>query len=1289
MLFKFIQTLYIEILITWLQNLGHCVNELSLMQLGKVKQTTLIAVFLFLAYSATGQTGKNYKFRLNANLPENEIIPGQNSVIVNYSVPELNVESLVNNNGTFYRLSIPGHISSADVGKPEVPVFSRLISIPAGSGFTIKITGIKSTRITPSSKKIQGILYPVQEGEIKSDQQINPEFNIDKKTYSGKELIPSDTVRIERLGTARSNKLANLYIYPVRYNPRSNYLEVITSMTIEITCLNPVTVSNARPGERALFNESLDKGVLNFNPGQVIPGYSDKPVKMVILTDTAFRKLLQPFFKWKTQKGFKLNILYKGEKLAGNDYIQLKDTLSKIYKSSSVNDPPPEYLLIIGDVNRIPYYGSGGTGNITDMYYGEFDGNGDYIPEMFVGRLPVADTNELKTVVRKIIQYEKFQFADGNNFYNRALASAGYDDNYASYMNGQLKYACSNYLSPANNVTGYHFNYPQSYTSKDSLIKLINSGLSFINYTGHGEALGWLHINFKFPDLQLLNNKNMYPFVISNACRTAQFTLGNSLGAGMVLSQDKGAIGFIGCSNDSYWDEDYYWAVGPGTISADPTYEGTGLGAYDRLFHTHGEPPSAWYFSMGQINYAGNLAVSASTSSRKKYYWETYNLIGDPSVIPIIGTPGNFNVSLPDTLPNGIKSFTLNIDPFAYVAISHFDTLWDASYASNSGTVTLDLPGRSNDSCLVVITGQNKKPIIRTIYFSNITKEFINLTGSSINDTLGNNNNIADYGESFAFKLTLSNLGLTKATGVTAKISTSSEWLTITSDSVALGNLNARSDTIIHNIFRLKVSENVPDLAIATVNLILKDQHTEKHYSIDVLLHAPELEILNCILDDSSPGNGDNIPDQGETIRLIFKIQNRGSSEIEGQFNVSCFEKDISFIDNDIKSGVLKIGKITDIPITIKLSETIPSGTVIAVSASLDCNPYLVNKDFTFRVGKIRESFEASTFKVFPWINISPVPWVIDPNTSIDGGISARSGAISHSSSSSLVIRTVYSADDSVRFYYKVSSEPNYDFLAFKLNGTEVFKTSGELPWNKKSVAVHAGLNTLEWVYRKDNSVSEGSDCAWLDLIDFAQNSSVSYIQKDLQVAGIVSPAKNDHYGHETVSVKVMNLGKDTINGFNLAYELNNHFPPEKQHFENKVIPYGDTVTVTFSKRADLSKYGIYDLLTYGFDNNDDFPMNDTAWVNIENTAVNEAVSVFPVPFTDRLNIIINSPSDGRIHISFTNSLGVTVYDVEREIGSGTNTITIDDFKGIASVYYLKISGDLINKTIPVVKIFR
>ncbi len=97
--------------------------------------------------------------------------------------------------------------------------------------------------------------------------------------------------------------------------------------------------------------------------------------------------------------------------------------------------------------------------------------------------------------------------------------------------------------------------------------------------------------------------------------------------------------------------------------------------------------------TMGQIVYAGNLAVSASTSSRKKYYWETYNLVGDPSVIPIIGTPDTFSTLLPDTLPNGIKSWSFIADPFSYIAVSHSDTLWDASFVSPSGSVTLEMPG--------------------------------------------------------------------------------------------------------------------------------------------------------------------------------------------------------------------------------------------------------------------------------------------------------------------------------------------------------------------------------------------------------------------------------------------------------------------------------------------------------------------------------------------------------------------------------------------------------------------
>ncbi|MGD0755108.1 MAG: C25 family cysteine peptidase [Bacteroidales bacterium] len=1265
------------------------------MRLGKDKPAISLAVFLVFAASASGQTGRSYKFHLDGNLQKTDVIAQGQSIIVNYSISELNIESLTNDAGSFYRISIPGHIPSSDPGKPEMPIFSRLISIPNGSGFRIKISDIRSARINPSGKKIEGLLFPAQESETKEFQQTKPGFRIDKASYAVKGFLPSDTVRIEPLGIVRNNKLANLYISPVRYNPQLNSMEVITSMRIEITFLNSVNItSKSLSSQSKLFNESLNKGVLNYNPGTVVPGYSNKPVKMVIITDIAFKKQLQPFFKWKTQKGFKLKILYKGTGLAGNDYLQLKDTLTSIYNASTINDPPPEYLLIIGDVNRVPYYGSGGTGNITDMYYGEFDGNGDYIPEMFIGRLPVADTNELKTAITKIIQYEKFQFADTNKFYSSAIVSAGYDAGYAGYMNGQIKYAITNYLTTSNQINEQHFDYFPGLgitgaldARKDSLIKSIDKGASFINYTGHGDATGWLHINIKSPDIPSFQNKNMYPFVISNACRTAQFNLATSFGNRMLLTADKGAIGFIGCSNDSYWDEDYYWAVGPGIISSDPIYDGSALGAYDRMFHTHGESPSDWYFTMGQINYAGNMSVSASTSSRKKYYWETYNLVGDPSVIPIMGTPGSFNVSLPDTLPNGIKSLSLNVDPFAYVAVSHFDTLWDASYASNSGTVTLNMPGLSNDSCLVVITGQNKIPVIKTIRFSNIHKEFINLTASSINDSLGNNNKMADFGESVYLKLKLSNLGLTDAHNLYAKISTTSGLATITSDSVSIGTLKAQSDIVLTNKLAISISNDVPDMGVVTLNLLLKDQLTEKHYSIDVCIHAPELQIINCTIDDKTSGNGDYIPDPGETFNLVFKVFNQGSSNIAGQFNISSSQDDITLVEPSVKSGELKFGEVTEIPVMVKLSETVPTGRLISVSSTLDCSPYVVIKDFSFRVGKVRESFESSSFNVFPWINISSIPWVITSASSYDGNLSARSGAISHNGSTSLVIRTIYAKDDSLKFFYKVSSEPNYDFLSFKLNDVEILKKSGEVPWTQAAVAVSAGLNKMEWIYEKDNSVSQGSDCAWIDMIDFTQTSPVTYIQRDLQIARVIVPTVNGKYGDENITVKVLNVGKDTLNGFNLAYDINDNYPPVRQFFDNKVIPYGDSVTVSFKTRADLSKYGIYKIVTYGLENNDNYAYNDTLTVNIENTEVKGILNVFPNPFSSELTITINSQVEDKLQVSISNVSGAKLYEIEKDIITGNNSFTISDFRLIPSLYYLNIRGTTINKTIPILKL--
>lgn len=1258
------------------------------MLLGKERVITLLIFSLLIASALNGQAGKTYKYSFDGDSPNGNVIPGNQTLIINYSVPEINIEGITNAAGNFYRISIPGHNPTPDPGKPELPVFSRLISIPGNSTLSIKISEIVSEKITPRLKSFQGVLYPRQESGSKSLQQQKSGFTFDMKEYAKHGIIESDTVRVEYIGKVRDKRLATLLIFPVRYNPSSNELEVIKSMKVEVNFI-PAKGFVPAPlkSTSLLFSQSVDQELLSYNPTDVINGYSDQPVKMVIITDTAFRKSLAPFIKWKTQKGFKVKVLYRGTGYAGNTFAQMKDTLTKIYNSATLTDPAPEYLLLIGDVNRIPR--SEGTSRVSDLYWGEFDGNQDYIPDIYIGRLPVADTNQLKTVLNKIIQYEKFEFADTNIFYSRALVTAGNDNAYASYMNGQVKYAVDNYLNQTNKIEGYHFYYPQSYSADDSIKKLINKGVGFINYTGHGDPSGWVDPALRSTDVALLKNKNMYPFVISNACETAAFSTTGSFGNSMIVSADKGAIGYIGCSGLSYWDEDFYWAVGVGNISSDPKYAMTGLGALDRLFHTNGEAPSDWYLSMGQVNYAGNLAVSSSTTTRKQYYWETYTLLGDPSTIPFIGTPEKFNISLPDTLLNGTESLSMIIPPFAYMSVSHFDTLWDASFASPSGSVTLEMPGLSNDSCLIVITGQNKIPLIKTIYFADVNNPFINLTGSSINDAISDDNGQADFGESLFLKLNISNLGSTNATGVVARLTSTSEFITVNNDSVYIGTLAGNSYIDLSTAFGLTISDLVPDKTIVTLNLLLKDVVSTKNYKIYISVHSPVINILNCLIDDSVTGNNNNTGEPGETYNLLFSIRNSGSSVISGTFSIINPPAGFIIPQPEVNTGLIRSGEVTVIPVSVRLSPNLPRGGLFSIETTLSCSPYSKNKAFTIPVGKTMESFEYQKMNIFPWINSSAFPWIITSNQAAEGAFSARSGIIPNSAESMLKLTVNSSMEDTLRFSVKVSSEPGYDYLYFRLNGTEMFNISGIGDWTKKKYVLNEGFNLLEWYYKKDDNTISGEDCAWLDDIIFPVTS---FNTVDLKTEKIVNPESGKNVRQEQITAQIINLGIDTVKNFNLAYQVNMN-EAVVQNFSQKIDP-GDSVIVGFSELADLTNNGIYILKVFGVNNNDYYTENDTTILKIINTGIFDAhenpdnnIRIIPNPFRQSFRVDLESKTNDNVRISLFGQSGKTYWEENRSLLPGINTLIIAPENLPSGFYLIKISGRTIMKTGRVVKI--
>jgi hypothetical protein len=71
-------------------------------------------------------------------------------------------------------------------------------------------------------------------------------------------------------------------------------------------------------------------------------------------------------------------------------------------------------------------------------------------------------------------------------------------------------------------------------------------------------------------------------------------------------------------------------------------------------------------------------------------------------------------------------------------------------------------------------------------------------------------------------------------------------------------------------------------------------------------------------------------------------------------------------------------------------------------------------------------------------------------------------------------------------FFKFVSSEQDYDFLQFYIDGIKQGEWSGiDNSWSFVSFPVSIGNHNFEWEYDKDNGFSDGQDCAWLDYIVF------------------------------------------------------------------------------------------------------------------------------------------------------------------------------------------------------------
>ena len=696
---------------------------------------TLVAVLLFsliasLAFASSFQIALD-KAETNFEITENSYY----NLDITFEFSEITTLDVSSKKGVFTELRIPDGYYVGKIGSPKLPAIKKLIEIPFGAEVTIEVLDYTVSEYDLHDYQILNKIMPVQPSLSKSIDSSTVPFEFNEDEYAVNAYNEEDPATVKVLGTLRSFHIAQLVIAPVRYNPVENKIKFYNDIKVQVTFHNP-DIAETKYIKSATYSPYYN--VINdrlFNGGNrdypANPDLVTYPVKYLIVAHRMFEATLEDFIEWKTQKGFEVIVGYTD--IIGSSTIQIKTWVHDQYDAGTPLDPAPSFVLFVGDTGQVASETGSSSNKVTDLYYCSVDG--DMFPEMYYGRFSATTTDQLQTQIDRTLYYEKYEFTDPS-FLDNATLIAGADASHnPSHGQPTVLYGTDNYFNTAHGFVDVHL-YLTSYTG---CYDTIDDGICMINYTAHGSQTSWGNPNMTQTMVNNLTNIGKYTLAIGNCCLSGDFGYAECFGETWARATDAttgdptGAIGYIASAPSSYWHEDVYWAVGafPDVGSGvTPTYAETSWGAYDAPFVSD-------YVCQDAMNFVGNLAVTEAANlsylqhSSPLYYWQAYNLLGDPSVV-VYMTQGETNsVSFPGLLPIGATSFSVQAEPGSYVAISMNGVLHGAALVGDLGDaeITID-PFTTAGTADIIVTKPQYQPVITTVLVA--TPAVVNITPTSI-----------------------------------------------------------------------------------------------------------------------------------------------------------------------------------------------------------------------------------------------------------------------------------------------------------------------------------------------------------------------------------------------------------------------------------------------------------------------------------------------------------------------------------------------------------------------------
>lgn len=521
---------------------------------------------------------------------------------------EFEFGSISTEEGPFATIELHNEGFTNVVGVASLPKIRYMVEMPQGADPSIVIESDNWESTSLQELSLPTRIVPVQPSLVKTTDA-KAEFVIDNDYYDTDEFLPQNIVKIIEVGEIRSRRFALIEISPVQYNPSSGCLKILAGCDIEIQLPGSnlkVTSEKIKRYTSPTFDKIWKTLFVNYDDFNIgsSPIQGNDESYLIIVHDDFYEDIL-PLASLKESEGYESFVTRTSEIPGGITKEYIKNYIEDAYYNWEI---PPSYVLLVGDTEYIPTFTGIETETASDLYYVTITPE-DYFPDILIGRFPASQESHVIAMVNKTVTFDQINIS--NEDFLTKISFMASDDHYLvteeTHNNVIETYLSSNYYT-----CDRLYSHTQSATTQQ-VADAFNDGRFLGVFSGHGGTDCWLDgPYFDQSNINSLMNHGMYPFICSHACVTGQFTENECFGETWLRTSEKGGLAFWGSSANTFWEEDdilekkmfsAWWDNNIGSIGGM-----TDLGLYQLYLHYGGEVNS-------------------------KYYFEAYNLLGDPSVI--------------------------------------------------------------------------------------------------------------------------------------------------------------------------------------------------------------------------------------------------------------------------------------------------------------------------------------------------------------------------------------------------------------------------------------------------------------------------------------------------------------------------------------------------------------------------------------------------------------------------------------------------------------------------------